>query len=154
MVVQRFGVSGGKAEVEKHQYILVFRQSESVVQLIHVHTIQPTAIDTNGSSPQHHVSCHYGSVLYARIALAVGIDIHIVLVKANHKYGRRTVATGRGSVYICESLSRLHYIYVLLLQVLGCRRKASGFKYCVKLFGTYLPGTVILLARVTIPCQL
>lgn len=59
------GAFSGVAEVENHQYLLVFGKPERFMQFVRVKTVEPAGVNSGSCSREHHVSGHNRCVLYA-----------------------------------------------------------------------------------------
>ena len=75
VVGQRLRLCCRVSQVQKHQYLLIVRKAESLVELIDVHAVQPAGLHSCILCSEHEMCRHYGSILYARLTLSVRIGM-------------------------------------------------------------------------------
>lgn len=143
MVRQRPGFFGRIAKVQQHQYLLIVRKTERIVQLVDVNTVQPAGLHPGILRAQHQVRGDYRCVFYAGLAFPVRVGIYVGLVECNYENRRGAISARCAGVYTGKSLRRLADVDMLFLKVLRSRGQAPRLQYCIKLFTAYLPVPII-----------
>ena len=139
----------GKAEVQQHQDLLIFRQVKGFGDSGRVKKVQPAAVHARVRRGQHHVGGDDGRILHTGIDFLTRVDKHAVFVKGNHQNRGRTVAAGSQLVNLSQPFRGLHNVNTLALQVFSSRRKAARLQNSVQLFCRNLLS-IVLFARITI----
>src|SRR5574344_1646785 len=83
VIGQRLRLCCRVSQIQQHQYLLIFRKAESLVELVDVHAVQPAGLHSCILCSEHEMSRHYGRILYARLTLSVRVGIDIVSVESH-----------------------------------------------------------------------
>ena len=130
---------GCVAQIEQHQKLFLFRETKRLCGGFRIQEIDPAAVHALVGSRQGKVRGDDRCVLDAGIALPAGIGEDIFTVKCDGQNGRGAIAAGRNGVDFRQRLRRAKHIDVLLLQIFGGRRQASGLQNGRELLLLHLP---------------